>query len=131
VPLATKIIADKPGDVGDRCTNGAGVSLPSEVCDETVAAYASPRIAAGGPLADDVLACQLKPLRRDDYAVSFTDAQWAQLRQAFPTGVCDYSRPGIGQRGAIGWLTFQDAKGHVVYGGRPLGAPPVSEAFDR
>jgi hypothetical protein len=131
MPLAQKIIADKPGDVGDRCTNGAGVSLPSEVCDETVAAYASPRIAAGGPLTDDVLACQLKPLRRDDYAVTFTDAQWAQLRQAFPTGVCDYSRPGIGQRGAIGWLTFQDAKGHVVYGGTPLGAPPVSKPFRR
>ncbi|HUR13001.1 MAG TPA: DUF6351 family protein [Mycobacteriales bacterium] len=126
LPLAQKLLADKPSDVGDRCTNGAGQSLPAEVCDQTVAAYASPRIAAGGPLTDDVLACRLKPLRRDDYSVAFTDAQWAALKKAFPTGVCDYSKPGIGQRGAIGWLTFQDAKGKVVYGGKPLGASPRS-----
>jgi hypothetical protein len=126
IPLAQKVIADKPGDVGDRCTNGAGLDVPSESCDQTVAAYASPRIAAGGPLADDVLACHLKPLRRDDYDVTFTDAQWATLKKAFPTGVCDYSRPGIGQRGAIGWLTFQDAQGKVVYGGKPLGPAPRS-----
>jgi hypothetical protein len=126
VPLAQKILSDKPGDVGDRCTNGAGTSLPSEVCDQTVAAYASPRIAAGGPLADDVLACRLKPLRKDDYNVAFTADQWAALKKAFPTGVCDYSVPGIGQRGALGWLTFQDASGRVVYGGKPMGPAPRS-----
>jgi hypothetical protein len=126
VPLAQKILSDKPSDIGDRCTNGAGVPLPAEVCDQTVASYASPRIAAGAPLTDDVLACQLKPLRRDDYNVTFTDGQWAELKKAFPTGVCDYGRPGIGQRGALGWLTFQDAKGHVVYGGKPLGPAPRS-----
>ena len=27
-PLSAKIIADKPGDIGDRCTDGAGTSLP-------------------------------------------------------------------------------------------------------
>jgi len=122
IPLAQKIIQDKPNDVGDRCTDGAGQSVPSEVCDQTVASYSAPRIAAGGPLTDDVLSCQLKPLRRDDYNVTFTDAQWAELKKAFPTGVCDYSRPGIGQRGAIGWLTFQDERGRVIYGGRPIDA---------
>ncbi len=128
IPLARKILQDRPSSVGDRCTDGAGVSLPSEACDQTVAAYASPRIAAGGPLTDDVLACQLKPLRRDDYDVPFTDAQWAELKKAFPTGVCDYAKPGIGQRGALGWLTFQDASGKVVYGGKPLGPAPRSVA---
>ena len=127
--LATKIISDKPGDVGDRCTNGSGRTLPSEVCDQTVAAYASPRIAAGGPMTDDVLACQLKPLRRDDYNAVFTEVQWAALKKAFPNGVCDYGRPGVGQRGALGWLTFQDAKGKVVYGGKPLGPAPASKPF--
>src|SRR3954451_10724835 len=99
-PLAKKIIADKPSDIGERCPDGAGQSLPGEVCDETVAAYASPRIAAGGPLTDDVMPCKLKPLRRDEYNVTFSDAQWAELRAAFPNGVCDYSKPGVAQRGA-------------------------------
>ncbi|MCU1591821.1 MAG: N-acetylmuramoyl-L-alanine amidase [Frankiales bacterium] len=125
-PLAKKIIQDKPGDVADRCTNGSGTALPSEVCDETVASYGTPRIAADAPIADDVLQCQLKPLRRDDYPVTFTDAQWARLAKVYAKGVCDYSKPGVDQRGAIGWLTFQDTNGKVVYGGTPMGAPPVS-----
>src|SRR4051794_12636385 len=126
VPLAAKIIQDKPGDVADRCTNGSGVDLPSEVCDQTVASYGTPRIAADGPLADDTLQCQLKPLRKDDYPVTFTDDQWARLSKTFSKGVCDYSKPGVAQRGAVGWLTFQDDNGNVVYGGKPLGPPPAS-----
>ncbi|MBI2709170.1 MAG: hypothetical protein HYX34_05690 [Actinobacteria bacterium] len=129
VPLAHKIREDKPGDVVDRCTDGAGTDVPSPVCDETVQSYGTPRMAAGMPLADDILDCQKKPLRRDDYPVTFTDAQWAALAQAFPEGVCDYAKPGYGQRGAIPWLTYQDAAGRVVYGGTPLGAPPTSVAF--
>ncbi|MCW2544908.1 MAG: N-acetylmuramoyl-L-alanine amidase [Frankiales bacterium] len=126
LPLATKVIADKPGDVIDRCTNGAGVDIPSEVCDETVAAYATPRIASGGPVADDTLACSLKPLRRDDYSVAFTDGQWAVLRVSFPHGVCDYSKPSIAFHGVIPWQTYQDKANKVVYGGKPLGPAPVS-----
>ena len=126
VALSAKIIQDKPGDVSDRCTNGSGTALPSEVCDETVASYGTPRIAADAPLADDVLQCQLKPLRKDDYPISFTAAQWARLAKVYAKGVCDYSKPGVDQRGATGWLTFQDDQGAVVYGGRPMGPAPVS-----
>ncbi|MDQ1698090.1 MAG: hypothetical protein QOJ03_3443 [Frankiaceae bacterium] len=128
--LPQKIISDKPGDVADRCTNGSGVDLPSEVCDETVAAYGTPRIGADGPLADDTLQCRYKPLRKSDYNVTFTSTQWSRLNKVFKDGVCDYSRPGIDQRGAIAWMTYQDAKGHVIYGGTPMGAPPRSHAFD-
>ncbi len=128
-PLAKKIIADKPSDIGERCTDGTGVSVPSEVCDQTVAAYASPRIAAGGPIADDVMQCQLKPLRKDDFNATFTAAQWSELKTVFGKGVCDYSKPGVAQQGATAWLTYQDSRGHVVYGGRPLGAAPVSTPF--
>jgi hypothetical protein len=45
--------------------------------------------------------------------------------QAFPDGVCDYSKPGIDQHGAIPWLTYQDKRGRA-YGGKPMGPPPVS-----
>jgi hypothetical protein len=126
VPLATKIIQDKPGTVVDRCTDGDGTEIPAEACDETVQAYGTPRMGADGPQADDILQCQLKPLRRSDYAATFTSAQWATLKKTFPKGVCDYSRRGVDQRGARAWLTYQTAKGHVIYGGKPMGAAPHS-----
>ena len=125
LPLARKVIQNKPTDVADRCTNGAGTDLPGEVCDQTVSAYATPRIAADMPLADDTIKCQLKPMLHD-YPVTFTDAQWTRLQQAFPLGVCDYSVPGVSQRGALAWMGYQDAKGEVVYGGKPMAPAPVS-----
>jgi len=125
--LPQKIIQDKPGDLTDRCTNGAGTDIPSWECDAVVASYGTPRMSAGMPLADDILVCQLKPLRKSDYSVTFTDDQWARLKKAFPTGVCDYSKLGQEQQGAVAWLTYQDAQGHVIYGGQPLGPAPTSQ----
>ena len=84
--------------------------------------YADPRIAAGGPASDDVIKCNLRPLDRADYQVAFSDDQWARLQRAFPAGVCDYDRPGVGQQPSIPWMTFADGPG-----GRPLGAAPTSE----
>ncbi|HYI44947.1 MAG TPA: DUF6351 family protein [Actinomycetota bacterium] len=129
VPLAKKIIEDKPSDLADRCTDGAGTDMPSYVCDETVASYGTPRFAADMPLTDDVLKCRLKPLIEDDYPVEFTDEQWDRLKTAFPSGVCNYGKSGVHQRGAIGWLTYQNKKGKVVYGGRRLGPRPRSTSL--
>jgi hypothetical protein len=126
VPLARKIIQDRPGTVAPRCTDGQGREVPSEVCDQTVSSYGTPRQGADGPLAEDVMKCQLKPMRRDDYPVSFTDDQWRRLEQAFPGGVCDYSKPGISQHGTTQWLTYQGKRGRVIYGGKRMGRPPVS-----
>jgi hypothetical protein len=129
VPLAQKIREDKPGTVADRCTDGAGTDIPATVCDETVTAYGTPRFAAGEPLRDDILKCQLQPMNRADYPVTFTDAQWARLLKAFPHGVCNYNLPGAEQQDTVPWLTYQDAQGNVVYGGTPLGTAPVSVAL--
>jgi hypothetical protein len=52
---------------------------------------------AGAPLESDILKCQLKPLDRADYTVTFTDREWAMLERLFPDGVCDWSKPGVGQ----------------------------------
>ena len=41
--------------------------------------------------------CQLKPINFSDYKVAFTDAQKTRMRAVFPTGVCDFSKPGVGQ----------------------------------
>ncbi|GAC1316430.1 MAG: DUF6351 family protein [Acidimicrobiales bacterium] len=126
IPLARKIREDKPGTLANRCTDGNGHDVPFEVCDQTVAAYGTPRFAADAPKTDDVLKCQLKPLAKDDYPVVFTAAEWANLQRAFPTGVCNYGARGVKQHGTTPWLTYQTASGSVVYGGRPLGPPPRS-----
>jgi hypothetical protein len=38
------------------------------------------------------------------------------------------SKPGVDQQAAIPWQTYEDLKGNVVYGGKPLGAAPRSKA---
>jgi hypothetical protein len=78
-------------------------------------------------MTNDTIKCDLRPLVRADYLpVTFTDAQWAELVRAFPQGVCDYSQPGVDRVATQPWLSYQDASGRVVYGGRPLGAEPGS-----
>jgi hypothetical protein len=127
-PLSEKIIANR--NVVDRCTDGAGLELPSLVCDAVVQSYTTPRIEAGMPFTDDVMRCSLKPLQRSDYfPVLFTDGQWSRLQAAFPDGVCDYSRTGRGQVPTARWQTYQDSVGNVIYGGVQLEPPPHSEAI--
>ena len=117
-PLAEKVVANKPADAVDRCTvPGTGVAGPCVIPQS-----GSPRIGAGEPLTDDTAKCQLKAMNRTDYFPNlFTDAQWSQLQQAFPTGVCDYTKAGVNQQATVPWMTYENGPG-----GQPLGDPPVS-----
>jgi hypothetical protein len=119
-PRSQKIVQDKPADLQDRCT--------ADLCEQYLATrYGTPRSVAGGDKYNDIVKCQLKPLNRADYgAVTFTDDQWAQLQAAFPDGVCDWSKPGVGQQPNRAWLTYQDKRGNVIYGGRPMKPAPRS-----
>jgi hypothetical protein len=138
-PLAQKIIDDRPTDIQDRCSQIDGleqIQVPGlgTVCQNDLAEtkFGTPRTVAGEPISTDQQKCQLQPLDRSSYgSITFTDDQWAQLQQAFPGGVCDWSKPGIDQQGAIPWLTYQDANGNVIYGGQPLGDQPRSQARPR
>ena len=94
-----------------------------------VPVYGTPRTVAGDAITTDANKCQLKPLRRSDYTLPFTDAEWATLQKTFPHGVCDFAKPAVDQGPTIPWLTYQDARGHVIHGGRPLGKPPRSTSF--
>jgi Tannase-like family of unknown function (DUF6351) len=131
--LAQKVAANRPADVHDRCSNIEGVeqvALPGvgPVCElEAVQTrYGTPATAAGQGIETDVNRCQLKPLRRSDYyPISFTADQWSGLERAFPTGVCDWSKPGVDQQDTIAWQTYQDGAGRVIYGGRALGRAPA------
>jgi hypothetical protein len=132
MPLAKKIIEDKPESLTDRCTDGNGNDIEASACDATVVAYSDPQLQAGMPETNDTTRCELKPLDRNGYeGVAFSDAQWERLQKVFPAGVCDFSKPGVGRTPTIPWLTYQDARGRVVYGGRPLGKPPRSRPFKR
>jgi hypothetical protein len=132
-PLAEKIAADRPADIGDRCSNIPGVDqvdVPGagRVCelDAAQTRFGTPATVAGESIATDTNKCALKPLRRSDYYPKvFTDAQWAGLENAFPSGVCDWSKPGVEAQAAVPWQTYQDARGAVVYGGHSAGAAPT------
>jgi hypothetical protein len=76
-------------------------------CNSLFPPHTGPRMVTGGPLANDVFKCELKPLDRMDYQVDFTDGEWARLGRIFPEGVCDWTRPGVGQVPQVGtWLSF-------------------------
>jgi hypothetical protein len=125
-PLARKVIRHKPADAVDACfPENANVEVTDpSTCSTTFPHYGNTRTAAGAPAADDIIKCRLKPLDPKDYPAPFAPAEWAQVEQAFPTGVCDYSKPGVGQQPSIPWITFADGPG-----GRPLGPSPASAAF--
>jgi hypothetical protein len=130
--LAQKIIRDRPNDITDRCSQIDGVeqvTVPGvgPVCElkEAQTRFGTPHTVAGEGVTTDQNKCTLKSHRRMDYyPITFTNAQWQRLQSAFPTGVCDWGRPGVSQAGTIPWQTYQDASGNVVYGGRALGPSP-------
>ena len=129
--LPRKLIRDKPRGLGDECWDGDGKKLSNGPCPASVVnVEATPRMVAGDAITTDDNKCQLKPLRRADYhGIPFTHAQWTKLQKTFPKGVCDFSKPGVDQQPTIAWLTYQGPHGHVIYGGRPMGSPPVSTEF--
>jgi hypothetical protein len=103
-PPYLKAARDRPPDLSDACwaTDGERFAGPSVFaagapCSQIYPRHGDARIAAGSPLSDDVVKCQLKPLAPSDYGRPLTPAQWQKLRAIFPTGVCDYTRPGVGQ----------------------------------
>lgn len=119
--LAQKIVSDRPASLIDQCGDVDGTSLTMLQC--TGVPDGTTRMAAGAPIADDVLDCKLVALDRTKYAVAFTDAQWATLQAVFPTGVCDYTLAGEGQQSTLPWPGYLNADGSVLYGGAPL--PPA------
>jgi hypothetical protein len=129
-PVAQKLVDDKPASIGDECWDGSGNKLIDGLCPPgVVPVYGTPRTVAGDALTTDTNKCQLRPLNRSDAdygPVPFTDGQWAQLQALFPNGVCDYSKAAVGRQATTPWQTYQDRAGNVIYGGVPMGPPPVS-----
>lgn len=133
VPLARKVVEDKPASLQDRCLADG---VPGVICRADLATtnLSTPRQEAGGPATNDVLACRREPLDRSSYLlpgglpVPFTDGQWARLRAVFPDGVCQWALPGIGQGPARTWLGYGTAT-RAVYGGAELGRVPAGSGL--
>jgi len=103
--MAVKVAHDKPSDVVDACYTQQGEKIVEPQtwdgkgrCNELYPAHADPRIAAGSPLTDEVLKCQLKPISAADYTPALGPDQMARMKAAFPQGVCDYTKPGYAQQ---------------------------------
>ena len=131
-PLPAKIARNKPADVKDTCYASDANGGPQDdlFCTGTGAQwqyYGHMRWVAGWPMTLDHYKCQLKPLNRADYVlpdgalVDFTEEEWGKLNEAFPTGVCDFSKPAIAQQPSLPWVSFAGGPG-----GEPLGDAPGS-----
>ena len=126
-----QVIAAKPAAAHDLCyltgdTNFTTPVTDMAVCDADprLPKHASPRQVADGSITEDILKCHLKRIDTADYLpVVFNAMQLQRLYAAFPDGVCDWNRPGVGQRPPQSPLTFADGPG-----GRLL--PPAPESHE-
>ena len=123
--MADKVAHHRPADLVNACYTshgGAFVQDPAkdgydiakmtdwDKCQQLFPKESDPRQAAGGPVSDDVFKCQQKPIDMADYKTAPNADQLAQLKTIFPGGVCDYSKPGVGNTGKIvTWARFTDA----------------------
>jgi hypothetical protein len=104
-PLSTdKVVRNKPADAVDAYWDAAGKRFVETATfdgsggyNTTYPVHSEPRMVAGAPLTNDVLKCQLKPINYAAYKVTFTAAQKARMAAIFPSGVCDFSKPGVEQ----------------------------------
>jgi hypothetical protein len=99
-----KVIRTRPPEATDAFWDAADVKHlakaswdPTTTVNKLMPYHTDPILQAGGPTTADVLKCSLKPIDFRSYGVAFSAEQQARLRRVFAEGVCDYSRPGIGQ----------------------------------
>lgn len=136
IPKARKVVLNKPKDAVDACWAGApGPAVPGGdsfgpsqritdpgTCAQLYPDFSLTRPAAGAPSTDDIIQCSLSPIDQEDFLPAVLSAtQLERLAATFPDGVCDYTKPAVGQQPSIPWTTYAGGPG-----GRPLGPPPVS-----
>ncbi|MBC7974986.1 MAG: hypothetical protein H7138_08375 [Myxococcales bacterium] len=124
---AAQIIDRKPDEAHDLCflSSNAPFTMPvtdAALCDADplLKPHTSPRQVAGGPVAENILKCARRPFNRADYAqLGLSEAQLTRLATVFVDGVCDFTKPGIGQQPAVSPLDFSAGPGGVVLGDPP------------
>lgn len=103
--VAEKISRNLPAGLADGCVAINGETIVERAsadnegrCNKMYPLHGDPRLAAGTPFPEDILKCRLKPVDPYDYTHPLSAEDLERLRAIFPTGVCDYSRAGIGQQ---------------------------------
>jgi hypothetical protein len=124
-----QVIAAKPTAAVDLCYLTGDTAFATKVtdmaqcdADARLAKHGSPRQVAGGAISENILKCQLKPLAFTDYGIiTFSATQQSRLSAVFAGGVCDWSKPGVGQQDPVSPQTYKAGPG-----GTPLPAAPTS-----
>ncbi|HVT65857.1 MAG TPA: DUF6351 family protein [Mycobacteriales bacterium] len=104
--LAAEVAAARPDGAADQCWTIGLQVLSWDQCRGLFAHGTDPRIAAGGPMQDNVMKCRLTAPLRSAYHATFTTSEWRRLHAIFPGGVCDYSRPSVGSHRSETWRSF-------------------------
>lgn len=103
--LAEVLRRTRPEDAVDNCLvpgedeprRGVDVYEEGGACVGAFPVGGDPRTVAGGPRSGHVLKCERKAPDLADYELDLTAAQLDQLIEVFPTGVCDWFVPSVGQ----------------------------------
>jgi hypothetical protein len=125
-PQRTKVLRARPREAVDGCYDKSDPPAfikddlpfsrtPVSRCSELYPVFSSPRKEAGGPLAANILKCQLKPVDATEYGVTFTPQERARLKTLFPAGVCDWAKPGIDQTPVVTWPSVGPSPRHLIF----------------
>ncbi|HEX4843126.1 MAG TPA: DUF6351 family protein, partial [Limnobacter sp.] len=113
----------------DPTGQSAQVTSPIATVQQTLVQtrFGTPRTVAGDDIRTLANKCVLKAVDPADYAgipaIRDAAAFAAQVKQIFPEGVCDYTKPGVGVVPTQTWLRYGTATEKIV-GGTPLPAKP-------
>ncbi len=128
--IEQKVRAAKPAGAYDFCVLSTDVAQTNRITDTAVCdadpflkASSSPRRVAGGPLTENVLKCQLRPVDAAEYGGRLNAGQLVRLAAVFPDGVCDWSKPGVAQQTAVSPLNFKAGPGGVAFTAAPMSRP--------
>lgn len=119
-----KVISAKPANAVDGCWSSLTdfiaepqtlSSTGNTACNTLFPSWVAARIAAGGPVAANVIKCAQKPVDAADYKVMLAPADMARLREIFPSGVCDWSKPGPNQSGVVPYGSFGPSPVNLLF----------------
>ena len=105
---AERVARNKPSDAVDACYLLSLQKITDAAqCAQMFPYFKDPRLVAGAPAIDDIFKCALKAVDPADYNPALSASQLAMVRSVFPTGVCDFTKPGIGKVPlANTWLSY-------------------------